>query len=261
MQPHVTAILCNYNYGDYILDAVDSVLEQTYPRIGLVIIDDASTDDSWDLLMEKYFQGAYEMREETDYTSMITQHESGKVILALRLRENGGPSRARNFGIKESLHGTDYFVIIDADDVMYPNKVWSMLEAIVTLPDVGVVYADYDIWDTVNDTIITEYKEPFDTARLLEECIVHSGAMIRKDALVAVADQFGFYDENMRTCEDYDLWVRISERFVIFHLPEVLTLVRNQPQNSTRTVEDFIWKQNWQRIGLKRQARLQNVTK
>lgn len=259
MQAQVTVLLCNYNYGKYILDAIESVLEQTYEKIGLVIIDDASTDNSWELIKNKYFSEdqRYEYRQNEDFESLITKHEKGVVIYAMRLKQNGGPSRARNFGILESLEGTDYYAILDADDIMYPDKIKMMVESVENINDVGVVYADYDIWNVSNDTVITEYKEPFDKQRLMQECIVHSGALIKKEALVETRDAFGFYDEEMRTCEDYDLWVRISERYVIFHIPEVLTLVRDQPNNSTLTVSNDIWQKNWQRIGLKLHARQQ----
>ena len=114
-------------------------------------------------------------------------------------------------------------------------------------PNVGVVYADYEI---VNEdgTSSIEYKEPFDLKRLHEECIVHSGAMVSKTALLAVKDEFGYYDVNMRTCEDYDLWLRIAQRFMIKHIPKVLTRVLNHKGNSTNTVPKEIWQQNWKRI-------------
>lgn len=256
--PQVTVILCNYNYNHYIEDAIDSVFNQNYKKIGLMVIDDASTDDSWNTICRKCFPDEYQIVEHEDFYGRITRTPQGMTIYAIRLKNNGGPSRARNFGIEHTMEGTDYYQILDADDIMHPNKVNTLVENVLGLEDVGVAYADYDILDVENDVVITEYKEPFSKERLIQECIVHSGALIKKQALIDCRDQFGFYDQEMRTCEDYDLWVRISEKYMIFHVPEVLTLVRNQPNNSTKTVHNEVWQRNWQRISLKLQAR-QNV--
>ena len=50
-QPHVSVIMANYNYGRYLGDAINSVIEQTYPRIEIIVVDDGSTDDSREILM------------------------------------------------------------------------------------------------------------------------------------------------------------------------------------------------------------------
>ena len=52
----------------------------------------------------------------------------------------------------------------------------------------------------------------------------------------------------MRTCEDYDLWMRISEKFIISHIPEALTFVRITNESSTATVDQKTWQQNWLRV-------------
>ena len=93
-----------------------------------------------------------------------------------------------------------------------------------------------------------EYKSIFSKELLHNECIVHSGSTIRSSVLEIVADENGYYDNNMRTCEDYDLWIRISNKYMIYHIPEVLTFVRNHKNNSTYTVDKKIWESNWLRI-------------
>ena len=52
----------------------------------------------------------------------------------------------------------------------------------------------------------------------------------------------------MRTCEDYDLWMRISEKYVIAHVAEPLTLVRVTGVNSSFIVNEDVWKRNWSRV-------------
>ena len=60
----------------------------------------------------------------------------------------------------------------------------------------------------------------------------------------------------MRTCEDYDLWMRISEKFVIQHVPKCLTMVRTDGENSSFVVEKRIWERNWGRVMDKLHERL-----
>ena len=70
-----------------------------------------------------------------------------------------------------------------------------------------------------------------------------------------VKELTGYYDETMRTCEDYDLWMRIAEHFMVVHIAKSLTLVRVQPKNSTDTVAKDIWQRNWTRVHQKTQQR------
>ena len=87
------------------------------------------------------------------------------------------------------------------------------------------------------------------------ECIVHSGALISKDALNSVLEETGYYDEKMRTCEDYDLWMRISEKYIIAHVPKSLTKVRVTGDNSSFIVNQEVWQKNWRRVVEKMQQR------
>ena len=79
--------------------------------------------------------------------------------------------------------------------------------------------------------------------------------MITKQALVNTKEETGYYDETMRTCEDYDLWMRISEKYIIGHVPLALTNVRVTGLNSSFTVDQSVWGRNWQRVVEKAQQR------
>lgn len=253
--PHVTVLIANYNNEAYLEAAIASALGQNYPKMGVLLVDDKSTDSSWDLVYHKFFKKVpHENGKEAKFDYRIAQIDRFP-FYAMRLHENSGPSIARNFGIEESIAATDIFCILDADDEMYPNKVTRLAAEIMQAPNIGVAYADYDIVNTETGNVLREYKEPYSYNRLTQECIVHSGSAIRKEALLAVKDENGYYDAHMRTCEDYDLWIRIGEKFMIMHVAEALTAVRVHPQNSTSTVDKKVWEQNWQRIAIKAHAR------
>ena len=113
---------------------------------------------------------------------------------------------------------------------------------------VGVVYGDYDTYHTSTGVKIREFKEPFNRRRLINECIIHSGSVVSKEALVATKEDTGYYDENMRTCEDYDLWMRISELFMVVHIAKALTFVRITGANSSFIIDNETWQKNWQRV-------------
>ncbi len=240
--PFVTVVLANYNYGEYIGGAIESVVQQIYPsgRMCLAIVDDGSTDDS----IDKIFSCTkFKPKKDGWYEGYIREMQ----VLVWQNKNNYGPSYARNLAINKTLEFSDAYVVLDADDEMYPHKVPALVDILYWHPLVGSSYADYDVLNVDTGITIREYKEPFDKQRLSQECIVHSGSAIKKQALLDTREQ-NFYDEELRTCEDYDLWLRIANRYMIVHVPEPLTLVRVTPNNSTNAVKKSLWEANWLRV-------------
>ena len=138
---------------------------------------------------------------------------------------------------------------------MKPSKINRCVSVLKKSPMIGAVYADYDTINTETGKVIREYKEPYSRNKLVMECIVHSGSLITKEALISTKEETGYYDETMRTCEDYDLWMRISEKYIIGHVPLALTNVRVTGLNSSFTVDQSVWGRNWQRVVEKAQQR------
>lgn len=247
--PQPTILITNYNYGHYIKDSLFSAINQVYPIRPIVcVVDDGSTDDSRTVIISTLFG---------DNVPNYVKQENGVEIykyenhIAVFLPACQGPSLGRNVGIELTKDVTDFYMILDADDIMMPEKTGRFAEALFMADVIGVVYADYDILNVTTGNVIREYKEPYSRERLLQECIVHSGAGIKKQALLDSMDECGYYDINMRTAEDYELWIRISKNYIIQHIAEPLTLVRVHNQNSTNTVSKEIWNRNWQYISQK----------
>lgn len=229
-------IIANHNYSKYLKSAIDSALRQTYP-CKLCIGDDASTDTSWEII-KAYFPNA----KEIDKGEYILIEENGHI--AIRLKQQSGPSHVRNLLIDLTIENTDYYAILDADDENYPNKIEKCMSVFFKYPEVAIVYADYHI---INEQGIkkTEHKESYSYNRLIQECIIHSGSMIRGQALKDVVEQTGWYDFRIRCSEDYDLWLRICEKYMAYHIAEPLSLVRVHSQNSTNSVSQSVWQQCW----------------
>ena len=108
----------------------------------------------------------------------------------------------------------------------------------------GIVYTDAVIKNLNTGTEVHEYREPFNRQRLERECIISNTPLINKTAF----GKSGGYDETMRTCEDWDLWLRITEEFVAIHIPELGSVYHVTGRNSTDVVPIEIWQQNWAKI-------------
>ena len=128
-----------------------------------------------------------------------------------------------------------------------------------------MVYADYAILNIITGATYYEAKLPYNKEVLEKECIVHSGALITKDAFESVKENEYYYDPSLHgpasqgfigCSEDYDLWIRMSEKFMIVHVPEELAMAREGDQNQTRNVTQEIFTKNWKRIWDKKQARI-----
>jgi hypothetical protein len=92
-------------------------------------------------------------------------------------------------------------------------------------------------------------KESFSKERLLQSNIVHSGSLVTCKALRDIKDENGYYDNQLMVAEDWDLWIRIAKKYMILHVPELLTLVRSSAKDTTNSIAKETWNRCWKRIG------------
>lgn len=246
--PRVNILIANYNYGQWVVDAIESAFNQTYPNISVTIIDSGSTDDSWMQIYthvfksrphNKHLPSEYDIR-----TCTVSQNNKDIPVVGIRLDKRVNAAQARNIGIEFTKDISDYYMILDSDDVLYKDKVLKCMNEAVSMKDmIGIVYADYDTCNVETGFIRTEYKRDFDIKLLQQDCIIHSGSLVLTKSLEFVKDQFGYYDSRLTVAEDYDLWLRITKKFLAVHVREPLTLVRVHPQNSTSQVDTDTRKQ------------------
>ena len=253
--PNVGIIISNYNYGEYVYDAIKSALHQKYQgEIRVYVVDDGSSDDSWKKICDITCEKETTNLEESYYNGPLEFRQKDN-LYAYRIN-NSGASTARNVGIYQSLGWAHVFGILDADDEYYKDKVEILTKKLTEHPEVGVAYADYDIHRTFNNLNYTKYehKQPYNKLKLLNECIVHSGALIQKEYLNAVKLPTGeFYDSNLHgplskgfigCTEDYDLWLRLAEVCVMVHVAKSLSLVRETGNNQSMRMNPEIFSQN-----------------
>lgn len=239
--PRVTVVMPNHNDSKWINKAIDSVLNQTYENVGLSIVDDGSDDKSWDLLMKRFVKGRDVEKKGNVYRTYIGK-DNPKPITLCRNNTAKGPSEARNIGIYNSWEDTDVYSFLDSDDIYYSNKVKASMEMMLSSPnDIAVVYSDYDTMHQNEGYMIREYKPSFDKFRFLRENIVSCTSLANKRIMYEVAEPTGFFDARLRTCEDYDLWMRMSEKGMIVHIAIALWMYRITDNNSVSQVQQNQW--------------------
>lgn len=239
--PVITIVVPNHNYGRWLEDCLNSAIADPYPKKQIFVVDDGSTDNSWEVLSKYANITVAQPKEGNVYCGQ----KDNVPVFAYKFEQAGGPSRARNLAIKAMWDRTHLYGFLDADDMYRPGKISKSVFKFMQDPNsIGAIYTDYDTLDIDSGRQVRVYKEVFDRDKLLRNCIVHSACIVNKLAL----HHCGVYDESLRTCEDYDLWLRITERFVILHIPESLMLVRVGPHNSTSTVQQATWERNYRRV-------------
>ena len=247
MNPKVAIIIANYNYGDYVINAIKSIENQTYDGpIKIFLVDDGSSDDSWEKLSEY-------KKEKGEHASLISEEDKYNFMRI----ENSGASVARNVAIEAALEWADIFGILDCDDEYYPKKVEKLVAKLVEYPEVGVAYADYDIETPVYSK--QELKPSYDRQVLLQRCIVHSNSLIKKEHLEDVRLPNGeFFDSRLHgpasqgfigCTEDYDLWIRLSKICMITHVPECLARANEHGNNQSLKMTGEIFQKHAQILG------------
>ena len=209
--PKVSVIVPTFNSARYIQDALASVLAQGYQDLEIIVVDDASTDN----------------------TAEVVTGLNSRKISYIRLPENhGGPSKARNIGIENSRG--ELIVLFDSDDLMLPGRIEYAVSAMDEHPEVGMVCSDAVKFDAIKGNYVYNHLNSghYGRFRALEtrcvssnlsiigkqqayKCLFYenyvqtSSATIRKK----VFDDIGNFDESLPNAEDLDMWFRILHRY------------------------------------------------
>lgn len=199
--PAVTVLMAVYNGLPFLKESLESVFNQTFSDFELLVIDDASTDGSAELLSSL-----------TDPRVRVLTNEKN-VGLAASL--NRGLSEARGSLIAR----------MDADDVCSPNRLQTQYDFMQKKPHIGVCGALIQIYETGQKIPYYRNNDTLRAYLLFNCCVAHPVVMYRKDVILSV----GGYNESMPPAEDYDLWSRLLlERTVQFaNIPEVLLRYRS----------------------------------
>ena len=162
MEHKVAIITANYNYGQYILEAINSIQRQTYNGpIRIYLVDDGSSDDSWEKIWRVTEAVDSKDMEESYYSGPIEYRQRDN-IYAYRIN-NSGASTARNVAVWQAWEWADVFGVLDSDDEYKPNKVEVLMSRLMEYGEIGVACSDYDIHNELphRSNISYEFKNSY----------------------------------------------------------------------------------------------------
>lgn len=203
-KPIISVLLPVYNAERYLRTAIESVLVQTYDNFELLVLDDGSDDNSLSILRE------YETKD--DRVRIIS-------------RENKGLAVTLNQLISEA--SGKYLARMDADDICLPQRFEKQVAFLDSHPNHVVVGTRILLIDDEGlplATMIDKFSHTEIKDDLLKGVIAlcHPATMLRADEIRAV----GGYNTELQCAQDYDLWLRVSERGKLANLPEALVKYR-----------------------------------
>lgn len=213
-RPRVSIVIPVCNGSDFLREAVDSALGQTYGNAEVIVVDDGSDDDG--------------------RTEAIAR-SYGDRIRHIR-KENGGVASALNAGVR-AMTG-EYFSWLSHDDVYLPRKIEVQVEALRKGRKDVVLYGDYELIDRDSNvmgvTRVGRMKAREFRMLLITDIPVNGCTTLVPKACF---DAVGLFDEKLRVAQDYDLWFRIAGRFEFLHVPGIGLRSRLHPGQGTRTME------------------------
>lgn len=213
ISPLVSVIIPLYNAEKYIFQALESIVNQTYQNIEIIVIDDGSTDNSEDIVYSIH---------------------SSKIKL-IKNEHNLGVSATRNRGIE--LARGKYIALMDADDISYLDRIEKQVNFLEKHNDFGLISSHYESFRKgIFGTKRRVRKVPTDpeeirTTLLFMNAITCPASMLRKSVL---EDHKLHFDTSLQIAEDYDLWKRLSFVTKIGNINQPLLHYRKHRNNSTK---------------------------
>lgn len=206
--PMVSVVIPTYNHARFLADAIRSTLDQTVD-VEVIVVDDGSTDDPAVVV--------------ADFADVRLIRQANRGLAAAR---NAGWSAARG----------KYVVFLDADDRLLPDALATNLQRFATSPNYAFVFGSYrivDIEGRVLDVVGPPSPVDGDAYRQFLEgnCIgMHAAVMYRRDRIA----ELGGFDHQLRACEDYDLYLRMTRSYHVGSSPRYLADYRHHNCNMSR---------------------------
>lgn len=199
----VSVIIPSFNRQEYLSRAIRSVTRQTCPCSEIIVVDDGSTDNSRHVVQEA---AAHSARNSIRYV----------------YQANGGPAAARNTGIRES--HAPMLAFLDSDDHWHRNKLAEQFSRMEEQPDFLISHTR-EKWLRRGLHLNQKKKHLPRHGDIFTQCLQlcavgMSTVMVRRELF----DQAGLFNESLPCCEDYDFWLRVSNRFPFLLIDQPLTI-------------------------------------
>jgi glycosyltransferase involved in cell wall biosynthesis len=205
----VSVIIPTYNRMEYILDAVESVLAQTFEDFEVLVVDDGSTDNTREVLAS------------ISSDRVFTFH-----------KPNRGVASALNFGI-ERARGS-YIARLDSDDMFLPEKLELQVKVLNEKPGVGLVYTqayNTDAKGEITELYPEGHTPPGEPLRALRYSLFapSQSIMFRRELL----RETGLFDEGLRIAEDWDFFIRMAQNCRLYYIAKPLVKIRKHSEMLT----------------------------
>ncbi|RXY99465.1 glycosyltransferase family 2 protein [Fictibacillus sp. S7] len=217
MDKEVTVLIPSFNSGIYLREALESVFNQTYPNWKIILVDDASTDDS------------------LSYAADLLEDQR---ITLIQNKKNTGQSMSQNIGLEKI--NTEFFLQLDADDWLPENTLDVLMDAARNLPkDVALIVGDViEVTEIRNRKRYRYVSNEWDNIKqdkydlLLSNYIpwpkFYRTALIKKMGGWATNDPF-----NGRHAEDLRMFLRLIGEYRFYYIPQTILNYRIHATNST----------------------------
>ena len=216
----VSVIVPTYNRANYLREALDSILNQSFAPYEVIVVDDGSSDNTPEVLRA--------------YASNVRFTQ----------QEHQGVSAARNRGL--ALAQGDVVAWLDADDVWETEFLSTIVPLLDERPELGGVYTGLIRIDAQGNVLpqvgvrVVPAEELY--SALVEDCFIQTSTFVARKRCF---DQVGAFDPQFDICEDYDMFLRLAQCCTIIGLPELLVryaFIRTIPYPTLRLSADSGWR-------------------
>jgi hypothetical protein len=218
--PLVSIIIPVYNGSNYVQEAIDSALAQTYKNIEIIIVNDGSKDNTEEII-KSY----------------------GKKVRYFK-KENGGVATALNLAIQKSKG--EYISWLSHDDLYYPDKIQKQIKALNKLDkdkrDKTILYSNWILIDK-NSKRFDEFRieKRYDAKKLnyplypILKCVVHGCSLLIPKKCF---NKVGLFDPKQRTTQDYEMWFRMFPKYNLLFQPYFFVKFRNHEMQGSNTIKE-----------------------
>ena len=212
----VSVVISCYNHEDYLGEAIESVLAQTYPHSEVIVVDDGSTDGSWN----------------------VAQSFSG--VRCIKQKNAGTPAATRNRGLQESRG--EFVVFLDGDDRLLPDALEIGVRHLQSRPDCAFAAGRCQAINNEQRCLSTHpstTESDHYRALLIKNYILTPGAVIFRRDIVNELSGFNASSE-IKGSDDYDIYLRIAARWPVFYHEDMVLEYREHESNLSKNPERML---------------------
>ena len=211
---NISVVIPTFNRRQTIGRSIDSVLNQTLFPSEIIVVDDGSTDGTSDYIQSNF------------------------PSIKLLSQPNKGVSAARNMGIKSA--NANWIALLDSDDEWFSQKLEKQVLALSQNPDVKLCHTE-EIWFR-NGVHVNQMKKHQKYgghifSKCLDICRISPSSVLFHQSLL---DDVGYFDKDLKVCEDYDLWLRITAKYPVLYIDEPLLKKYGGHEDQLSKVKDGI---------------------